>query len=65
MILSKTILERILVKNHISMLQSKKQTYSLNILTFCLFLYVCVILLVFKIEGNIPEKKDWLNKYAS
>ena len=65
MILSKTILERILVKNHISMLQSKKQTYSLNILTFCLFLYVCVILLVFKIEGNIPEKKDWLNKYAN
>ena len=65
MILSKTILERILVKNHISMLQSKKQTYSLNILTFSLFLYVCVILLVFKIEGNIPEKKDWLNKYAS
>ena len=65
MILSKTILERILVKNHISMLQSKNQTYSLNILTFCLFLYVCVILLVFKIEGNIPEKKDWLNKYAN
>ena len=65
MILSKTILERILVKNHISTLQSKKQTYSLNILTFCLFLYVCVILLVFKIEGNIPEKKDWLNKYAN
>ena len=65
MILSKTILERILVKNHISMLQSKKQTYSLNILTFSLFLYVCVILLVFKIEGNIPEKKDWLNKYAN
>ena len=29
------------------------------------FLYIRIILLDFKIEGNIPEAKDWFNKNAS
>ena len=29
------------------------------------FLYIGIILLVFKIEGNIPEEKDWLKRIAS
>ena len=29
------------------------------------FLYIGIILLVFKIEGNIPEEKDWLKRITS
>ena len=29
------------------------------------FLYIGIILLIFKIEGNIPEENDWLKKIAS
>ena len=29
------------------------------------FFYIGIILLVFKIEGNIPEEKDWLKRIAS
>ena len=28
-------------------------------------MYIGIILLVFKIEGNIPEEKDWLKRIAS
>ena len=30
-----------------------------------LFLYIGIILLVFKIDGNILEEKDWLKRIGS
>ena len=42
----------------------KKLVYSLSILIYRLFLCIGIVFLVSKIEGNIPEEKDWLKGLA-
>ena len=49
----------------LSVLESKEIGLQFEHFSLETFSYIGFILLVFKIERNIPEEKDWLNRTAT